>query len=783
MIRRVVLKNWKSHLDSVFEFPKGVNIILGINGSGKSSIFEAICFGLYGTTPDLQSKKIKLDDVIMRKPYQRNEAEVLIEFECEGKVYTVKRVIKAGRGSTAELREDGKLIEIQSSQRVNEIIEEKLKTSFDLFSKIIYSKQNSLDYFLNLSPSERKKKIDEILMIENFEKARSSCTTLIGRLEERILEKEKFLGTLNIERLNSEKNNIEKEIKEIENWLIPVKSTLAEISTKRVLLEEEYERNKKIKESLEGLRREEASISSLISQISADVEILTSVCKGLDRFSVLKELEKIKKEIKDLEKYVSDLKISLDKKINRKSEISSSISFSKKKIEEIEKELLEIKEIESKLSEMEKISNQKVLEESEKNLLELKSKISSLAGNIESLEESINKLMSAESKCPVCDSKLSEEKKKTLIEKKREEIENTKKEIENYKIKVGEEENRIRKIKEDLKKIEQLRIRLSKKESLEKDLEFYKNQQIIESDNLISLEKEIEEYRRDLEEKEKILKDSLIKKNELELALSRINEYEEKVSKLGELKNRHEKIKQQIKDLEEKMSFVPLEQLSQELMKLVSRERELAMEIRGKEELKARLSKSLEEVRKQIEFFEKIKQEIENLRRIVIDLKVFKEALKIAQEKLREEFVQAVNSYMSLIWSNLYPYKDFATLALKIEEGDYSLQLQERSGKWVSVEGIASGGERSLAALALRIAFSLTLSPKLKILVLDEPTHNLDSNSVEELAKVLRESVSEFLDQVFIITHDEKLENAVTGKIYKLERNKEVDEFTRVIEI
>ena len=138
---------------------------------------------------------------------------------------------------------------------------------------------------------------------------------------------------------------------------------------------------------------------------------------------------------------------------------------------------------------------------------------------------------------------------------------------------------------------------------------------------------------------------------------------------------------------------------------------------------------------------------------------------------------------MSVIWTNLYPYKDFISISLNIDEGDYVLQLQERSGKWINVEGIASGGERSLAALALRIAFSLTLAPQLKVLILDEPTHNLDAKAVEELARVLRESVSEFLDQVFIITHDERLEEAVTGKVYRFERDKEKDDFTKVVEI
>ncbi|MFB6217322.1 MAG: hypothetical protein ABEJ72_10240, partial [Candidatus Aenigmatarchaeota archaeon] len=93
------------------------------------------------------------------------------------------------------------------------------------------------------------------------------------------------------------------------------------------------------------------------------------------------------------------------------------------------------------------------------------------------------------------------------------------------------------------------------------------------------------------------------------------------------------------------------------------------------------------------------------------------------------------------------------------------------------------GGERTTACLALRIAFALVLAPNLRWLVLDEPTHNLDQKTVRDLAELLRTSVSEFVDQVFLITHDENLEGAVNSYLYRLERNKEENEPTRIEKI
>ena len=62
-----------------------------------------------------------------------------------------------------------------------------------------------------------------------------------------------------------------------------------------------------------------------------------------------------------------------------------------------------------------------------------------------------------------------------------------------------------------------------------------------------------------------------------------------------------------------------------------------------------------------------------------------------------------------------------------------------------------------LAALAMRISFARVLAPSLSLLILDEPTHNLDEKAVQTLIGVLQDRVSDFLDQIFVVTHEERL--------------------------
>ncbi|MCQ4153758.1 MAG: AAA family ATPase, partial [Archaeoglobi archaeon] len=42
IIKEISLKNFKSHRNTKIQFEKGINLIAGGNGAGKSSILEAI---------------------------------------------------------------------------------------------------------------------------------------------------------------------------------------------------------------------------------------------------------------------------------------------------------------------------------------------------------------------------------------------------------------------------------------------------------------------------------------------------------------------------------------------------------------------------------------------------------------------------------------------------------------------------------------------------------------------------------------------------------------------
>ena len=153
-------------------------------------------------------------------------------------------------------------------------------------------------------------------------------------------------------------------------------------------------------------------------------------------------------------------------------------------------------------------------------------------------------------------------------------------------------------------------------------------------------------------------------------------------------------------------------------------------------------------------------------------------ALVETQARLREELVDAINSAMAELWLKIYPYKDYTSARMSATDDDYLLEVRTPAGEWKAVETV-SGGERSCAALTLRTALAVVLTPVLSWLVLDEPTHNLDAKAVTLMSRALRDDLPTIVSQVFVITHDEHLKEAGTH-VYKVERDKDGEDRTSV---
>jgi len=205
-------------------------------------------------------------------------------------------------------------------------------------------------------------------------------------------------------------------------------------------------------------------------------------------------------------------------------------------------------------------------------------------------------------------------------------------------------------------------------------------------------------------------------------------------------------------------------------------------EYESEEELIEEKRKRLEQMQKQVEKKQDLESEVGRLDGLLDYIHDYRSGLEQTQVELREMFVGRLNDLMDNIWDQLYPYDDYYSVRLNAED-DYAVELLDAENNWISAQAEVSGGERHSAALVMRLGLAFTLSPKIQVLMLDEPTHNMDSSGVEELAETLRKRSSDLIKQLFIVTHDSALESAATGKLYQFEKKNTETGLTEVEEV
>ncbi|MDI6806875.1 MAG: SMC family ATPase [Candidatus Aenigmarchaeota archaeon] len=785
MITKVRLKNWRSHLSSELIFNKGTNALLGAIGSGKTTVLDGICFAFFGTFPTLQAKKIKLDDILMNKPIPKDRSEVELWFEFNGKIYQVKRVVERGRGTTyCEIRENGKLLEAPNSFRVTEVVKKILRANYDLFTKAVYSEQNELDYFLTLPRGQRKKKFDELLMLDRFENARASTVTLINRITDRKIGIQTAIEKIDIEGLEKSLIELKASLEKIIGEKGQFEKILVDTVGRKTSLEKEVTEFRKIKENLEKLRQRESGIKSVIEEILGSIKVLEEELKG-------REMERVEKELKETKERLGELEIALKDKNIRYKKFSTLQAEGKAKLESLNRDIEKLeREVEEKLRVKKDFEEYKTLIKTdiEKELEEKRKIYEKLIGELESIKFRISEtqamlqqLTLVKGRCPLCQSELTPKTQKMLIKHREQHLKALSEEMKNVLEAKEKAESEIGQVEALKRKWDEMRLELRDLEQMQGELQKLKevaletDKSLVETRAVVeALEKEINETDAELREKNKL-------REELEVFLIKFRDYEGKKSRLQLLKRDEEIVKKEINETEALLAGRDLEEMENTLRGLIARAKECEVNILRCKQLAEEKSQRISECEKKLEEVKEQKEEIKKLERILRELRIFERALVATQVELREEVIGAINYFMNKIWSTLYPYPDFTGIKLSVEEDDYVLQLQERSGRFIAADGVASGGERSIACLALRIAFSTVLAPQLRLLVLDEPTANLDTLAIKTLVEILKGRINELVDQTFIITHQPELEEAVTGNAYRFERDKTMDEPTKIV--
>ena len=162
-IQKLVIENinslygkWEIDFDSESFKQSGIFAITGKTGSGKSTILDAMCLALYGTTPRLNSKGYSGSDAISRGCQEcfceltfldKDNREWIATYGYE----VISKGNKKGQRKDAPFHRlaSNKIVEADKTSQVKAMVEEIIGLDFERFCRAVLLAQGSFDAFLN----------------------------------------------------------------------------------------------------------------------------------------------------------------------------------------------------------------------------------------------------------------------------------------------------------------------------------------------------------------------------------------------------------------------------------------------------------------------------------------------------------------------------------------------------------------------------------------------------------------------------------------------------------
>jgi DNA repair exonuclease SbcCD ATPase subunit len=252
-------------------------LIIGNNGAGKSTILDALCFALFGKP----FRKINKPNLV--NSINNGDTVVEVEFVIGKKQYKVIRGIKP---NILEIYLNGILLNQDAkSKDYQEYLEKSiLKFNFKSFTQIVILGSASFVPFMQLSASDRRTLIEELLDIQIF-------TSMNGLIKDRmsaikdLSTQNKYDMQLVSEKITMQKQNIEEhkqdnqlaierkteEIKTNEDHVVRLNKEIVIIQKHINVLQKKIDDKSVVESKSKKLVQLEAKVESTITKIEKDI--------------------------------------------------------------------------------------------------------------------------------------------------------------------------------------------------------------------------------------------------------------------------------------------------------------------------------------------------------------------------------------------------------------------------------------------------------------------------------------------------------------------------------
>ena len=283
---------WKNFLSTGDQFSEidfqqnATNLIVGTNGTGKSTVLDALTFSLFNK-PFRKINKSQLINATNEK-----DCCVEVEFNISGRQYLVRRSIKP---NLFEIEVDGQKMHKQADDRATQkILEENiLKVNYKSFTQIVILGSSAFVPFMQLSGTNRREVIEDLLDIRIFSAMNVIIRDKIRKQKDEIkvldLSRENIKDKLEMQRkfieelenrgkenIKSKKEKINSLIKETDECIV----TNEELELEVTGLTEDQEKVTGANKKLKTLNKYKGQLTQKVSTITKEHKFFTdnTVC-------------------------------------------------------------------------------------------------------------------------------------------------------------------------------------------------------------------------------------------------------------------------------------------------------------------------------------------------------------------------------------------------------------------------------------------------------------------------------------------------------------------------
>lgn len=379
IIRKIILENFISHEHTEIHFTQGVNVILGHNGAGKSSIIEAIKLVLM---EKYRGKYIQ--DLVKRG---KRNSSVEMDFWLEGKEYSILRTINIGKSSQkgdAVLKCEGTLI-AQTIKGVSDAMSELLHIRKDVLMNSVFVEQGQIDSLISSEKAERERTFSSILSLDTLSECASSLKEYISALSHEI-DAVPYSQEI-LEEKNRKASEIKGRVSSLNTELIPLMEELAStnknkegLSEVKNKLEAEKTRLLRLDQSMQSEIRQKAGYMSdlgkkekelaenrkqlqsltellypAVHELEKEIEAYLSVSGNTE--NLVESLRDYNSQIEAIDEKIRDLD-SLKEAHEKFISLENRLSEARKELEETQDEWVKYESAKKEISTLEEATHQ-----------------------------------------------------------------------------------------------------------------------------------------------------------------------------------------------------------------------------------------------------------------------------------------------------------------------------------------------------------------------------------------------------------------------------------------